>query len=341
MPFSEVIGQEPAIGQLRRFYRSGRVPHALLFLGPEGTGRRLTATRMFQAFACERRVTGRGPADDACSECNSCHRIALHVSGAEGAGSYPDLHLLEPEGKGTMERIRNVIRSLSMRTFAGGAKGLIIDPADGLKDEYANILLKTIEEPPPETLIILVGESRSQILPTILSRCIPVRFRPIDDGLVERRLMEKPPAGTDVTAEQAQWAAALAQGSLGRAFRLLDGEFPRLAALAHDAVEEEVIRKSDLGDWSSRIAAEFKGNRQVFLEWLDLLILIHRSALGAGTKGGMLPGGLGKDAGRLMDTYEPDDLADRIGSLLAVRKAIDGAAHLEMSIDKLMIELRE
>jgi len=341
MPLSEVLGQEPAVTQLRSFLRSGRVPHALLLLGPEGTGRRLAASRMFQAFACERRGRDGNPADDACGKCNSCHRIALHVSGEAGAGSYPDLHLLEPGGKGTIDAIREIIRSLSMWTFAGGAKGLILDPADDMRDEHANILLKTIEEPPENTMILLIGESRSQILPTILSRCVPVRFRTLDDDLVVKQILARPPQGVEVTPEQARWAAALAQGSLGRAMKLLDGEFPRLEALAHDAVEEEITLKSDLGDWSGRIAGEFKGNRQVFLEWLDLLILVHRAAMGAGTRGGALPGGLGRDAGRLAGHFGPDDRADRIDSILRVRRAIDGAAHLEISIDKLMIELRQ
>ncbi len=341
MPLIEILGQEPAVSQLRSFLRGGRVPHALLFLGPDGTGRRLAASRMFQAFACEKRGRDGFPADDACGACNSCHRIALHVSGEAGAGSYPDLHLLEPGGKGTIDNIREIIRSLSMRTFAGGAKGMILDPADDMRAEHANILLKTIEEPPENTMILLIGESRSQILPTILSRCIPVRFRPLDTELVVKQILAKPPEGITVTPEQARWAATLAQGSLGRALKLLDGEFPRLEALAHDAIEEEITRKSDLGDWSGRIAGEFKGSRQVFMEWLDLLILIHRAALGAGQRGGTLPGGLGRDADRLAGHYGPDDLADRIDAILKIRRAIDVASHLEISIDKLMIDLRE
>lgn len=338
MPFSEILGQNDAIRHLKGFFRTGRLPHALLFLGPEGTGRRLAATRLFQAFACEERRAGREPSDDACGRCNACHRVALHVAGPETQGSYPDLHLLEPGAKGTIDNIRSIIRSLSMRSFAGGAKGLILDPADDMRAEHANVLLKTIEEPPDDTLIVLIGTYRTQILPTILSRCIPVRFRPLADEIIVRRLQEAPPKDTTVTPEQARWAAALAQGSLGQAIKALGGEFADLEALARDAVTEELTGKSDPGDWSGRLAAQFKGNRSALPDWLDLMILIHRSALGAVTSA--LPGSLGSDAGRLRETLDPDDLARRIDGLLQIRRAIDRYAHLEISLDKLIMDLR-
>ncbi len=338
MPLSEVIGQEAAVSRLRNFLASGRVPHALLLLGPEGTGRRFAAARMFQAFACEKRGKNGVPADDACGQCNSCHRIALHTGSPEGFGAYPDLHLLEPGAKGTMDNIRHIIRSLSMRTFAGGAKGLILDPADDMRADHANILLKTIEEPPEETLLLLVGSSRSQILPTILSRCIPVQFSPLDTGLIERHLVAHPPAGTEIDPGQAKWAAALSQGSLGAACRMLGGEFPKLEALTRDAVRETVEAKSAPGDWGGRLAAEFKGNRKSMLDWLDLMVLVFRAALRSGSD--PLPGALGQDAAWLAGAIEPDGLADRLDGLLQIRKAIDGTSHLEISIDRLMMELR-
>jgi len=202
MPFSDVIGQDRAIAVLRRSITKERVAHAYLFSGIEGCGKKKTALAFVQAVFC-----GAGK-DEACGVCSSCRKVA--------SGQHPDLHLLEPDGAFIkIDQVRELQKELSYRPFEAPKKACIIDGADKFNPNSGNALLKTLEEPPGEALMILIAPERSAVLQTILSRCQALAFQPLPGELIEARLVRD-----GFSADAARVAATLCGGSLARGIEI-------------------------------------------------------------------------------------------------------------------------
>jgi DNA polymerase-3 subunit delta' len=230
MPFSEVMAQERAVGALGAALRRGAVHHAYLLGGPAGVGKGTTARLLAQAVNCEGGVAGPGGyRQDPCGACAPCRKIAH--------GTHPDVMVLSEERemarKGTWQpeggrspskdivvaQVRDLVdHRLALRRFEGRRRVVIIDPAEAMNAQAQNALLKTLEEPPDDTTLVLVSSSPDTLLPTIRSRCLRLPFGPLPDALVAQRLEA---AGR--TAEEARSTAALAGGSLSRALAL-DGQ---------------------------------------------------------------------------------------------------------------------
>jgi len=171
MSFSSIYGQEGPIAVLRGAIGKNRVPHAFLFYGAEGIGKRTTALVFAKALNCEK-----GGADS-CDGCTSCRKI--------DSGNHPDILIIEPEGqfikvadiKGLQERMR-------FRPLEGARRVVIIDDAERMNITSANSLLKTLEEPSPTNVFVLVS-SRPHLLPlTIPSRCHRLRFNPVQRDVI-------------------------------------------------------------------------------------------------------------------------------------------------------------
>lgn len=154
----ELVGNQAARDGLLAAIARGRLPHALLLHGPAGVGKREIAEALASAVLCP------NAAPDACAACDACRRVA--------AGVHPDLHRLEPDGRFIkVEAIRDLVRESGLRPYAGVAKVFLVYDADRCHEDAANILLKTLEEPPSQTLIVLVSTARDRVLPTLRSRC--------------------------------------------------------------------------------------------------------------------------------------------------------------------------
>jgi len=176
MPFDSIIGQERPKRFLQAALRSERLAHALLFHGEERIGKLLTARVLAQAVNCEAIPPPDPP--DACGACRSCHQIET--------GAHPDVTILTAtSGKGETDQTREIESRFIYRPLIGRRKIVILDNADLLRREAANALLKTIEEPPPDSLIILVSSRPEALLPTIRSRCQEIRFAPLALDQVE------------------------------------------------------------------------------------------------------------------------------------------------------------
>ena len=255
----DIVGQARAVGRLRGALAAGKPHHAYLFDGPEGVGKRATALAFAQALNCDP-APGEG-----CGACDPCRKIA--------EGLHPDVVAFEvvPE-KGQSERARELLPRLAYPPHEGRARVVLFDPADELNATAANVLLKTLEEPPPRTHFVLITALASSLLVTIRSRCQAVRFQPLSDAVVIERLQ----AVHDLDAESAAAAAALAGGSLGR-------------ALAH-AASEEVTKRRELAARLLAAAAERSprsiievagelGDRDEAEATLDLLWLTYRDAV--------------------------------------------------------------
>lgn len=221
-----IRGHDDVVEQFRRSLACGRLASTYLFVGPAGVGKRTFAQQLAAALLC--------PATDqhdltACGQCESCRLFA--------AGNHPDVdEVRRPDGKRTLpielfvgdrdhRNQQGLCHNIALRPLLGRRRAAIIDDADWLTVESANSLLKTLEEPPPGALIILIGTSRSRQLPTILSRAQIVRFSrlPGDDAaelILQQQLADD--------REAALQLAELAGGSLEAARELAD---PELAAM--------------------------------------------------------------------------------------------------------------
>ncbi len=237
-----IIGHDDVVEQFRRALRRGRLATSFLFVGPAGIGKRTFALKLAQGLLCQTRPEA---ALDPCETCPSCVQAA--------AGTHPDLlTVAKPPDKSFLplelligddeHRMREgLVHDIGLKPFMGGRRIAIIDDADYLRHEGANCLLKTLEEPPPRSVLVLVGTSPARQLPTIRSRCQWVRFRPLAEQTVAELLVSR---GLVADPQEARRLAAFSEGSLQRAMDLADGELwafrghlcERLAAPRLDSV---------------------------------------------------------------------------------------------------------
>jgi len=212
------------VESLRRTMGRARLPHALLFVGPEGVGKRTFALKLAQALLCERVPE----ADLApCGTCPGCVQVA--------AGTHPDLlQVARPEDRHELpiRVIRDLCLDLGLKPARGTRKVAIVDDADDMNDEAANAFLKTLEEPPSGSVLILIGTSTEAQLDTLLSRCRVVRFDPLPRDELASVLVEQ---GVAEGLGSAEALAERAEGSVARARGLAD---PALADFRRGLLDE-------------------------------------------------------------------------------------------------------
>src|SRR5918995_2067430 len=206
MPFRAITGHRPLLELLARATARDTLPPSLLFAGPEGVGKRLTALALAEALNCERPIASTD-AHDACGECSACKRIAR--------GVHADVLVVEPGDSGSIkiEQVRDVIDRAGYRPFEGRRRVVIVDQADALGANAQDAILKTLEEPPPASVFVLITDRPDMLLPTVRSRCQRLRFGPLSPAEVAAVLVRD----HAMSATEAHAAAAAAGGSIGRA----------------------------------------------------------------------------------------------------------------------------
>ncbi len=220
MSFAEVAGHEEAVRRLRRSTADERPASAYLLHGPAGIGKRRLGDALAMRLLCAAPKD-----DDACGTCGQCTRVA--------AGTHPDLRVVVRDADRRdirTEQIRELTRWLGLRPLMAERKVAVIDGAECLNEHGQNALLKTLEEPPGASVLILVAARASLLLPTVRSRCQQLRLDPLPTAVVERLLGER-----DVDPARAAVLAARAEGSPGRALGLADE--------AHGAIRDELLER--------------------------------------------------------------------------------------------------
>ncbi|MBK6849699.1 MAG: DNA polymerase III subunit delta' [Proteobacteria bacterium] len=328
LTLSQIVGQQRPIEALRRALATDRLPHALLFSGPRGVGKATTAQALALRLNCER------PADlDGCGRCGSCTKIA--------GGQHPDVVVIAPDGAFIkVEQVRQLQEQLPYAPHEARWRLILVDGAEALHGSAANALLKSVEEPRPRNLFVLVTAAAHRVAPTLLSRCQRLRFTPLAaPALVTAlRAHERGAAHGD---DALQRVAVLAEGSVGHALELLDSAALAQAQQAADSLLRVAETESMLAVFQT--VAELSGERAVLPQTLELLAFRLRDLL-------LLATGLG--GSRLLASDTETALAQRahaLGSrallhqLRAVQQAqaaLAGNANAALTLEALVIALR-
>ena len=285
------IGNARAVEILTRAIGQDRLPHAMIFAGPAGVGKCTLALLIARYLNCLR-----PGADDACGACSTCRRIMAVIESRhlqcqtlkEGicgtcpnckirSKGHPDVRLIEPEKTTiSIDQIRDMIGEVSFQPLEARYRVVILDPAEQMRLEAHNSLLKTLEEPPSRTVIILVTTNPYMLLETIRSRSRILHFGEIPQGRIERHLIEK----EGKTPEEARIAAALSGGSLA-------------VALSFDTNRYRDIRKQALqfaklllnrGEFSeaSIMAVQVSKDKDLFHLWIESLASLLQDVYYAG-----------------------------------------------------------
>lgn len=217
--FSRLIGNEEVKASLARLLTGGRVPGSLLFTGESGIGKKLFALELAKALNCRNRV-----GVEACDECSSCKRISNSTfppfSSADDNkermiwSEHADVAMVRPYKEIIrVKAMRELEREANFRPFEGSARVFIVEDAEYMNEQAANALLKTLEEPPTTSHLIVTTTNPTALPATIRSRCQVIRFAPIAADQIEKFLIQQ----ESIATEDAKLLARTSCGSLGRA----------------------------------------------------------------------------------------------------------------------------
>lgn len=259
MSFRDILGHEKQIGILQNALERNRTPHAYLFCGMKGIGKKTAALAVAKALNCRS-----GPRD-ACDACPSCLKIDHR--------NHPDVAIVAPEGQFIrIQAVRELQDQMKFRPFEGGKRVFILVDADRMNSTAANALLKTLEEPNRNNRLILTTPRPYQLPMTILSRCQMLRFGPLSRETVFRYLRER----LSLAPEAARMLASSSGGSIGRALEMNDADYLTLRNQFLDRLFDERM-KNPLQVLS--FAGDFGRDRKGILERLDILRSCFRDAL--------------------------------------------------------------
>jgi DNA polymerase-3 subunit delta' len=212
--WQRVRGHDAQVAAFQRARQRGRLGHAYLFTGPAGVGKHLFGKELAKALLCEAHSSGADVPLAACDACPACVQVE--------AGTHPDFFAAArpPENaEFPVALMQELCHGFSLKPARGRGKVILIDGADDFNEESANCFLKTLEEPPPASVLILIGSSSDRQLPTVVSRCQVIRFAPLPDDLVAELLRAQ-----GIDEAQVPRLVRLGAGSPGLALALADPE---------------------------------------------------------------------------------------------------------------------
>ncbi len=327
----QTVGQDRAVAALQRGLAQGRQAHAYLFVGPPQVGKGTLALELAQALNCE------GP-EPPCQECSPCRRIAagihadVQVVGVEATdgGVHKDIRI---------QQIRDIERAVSLRPFEGRCRVIIIDPADAMIEEAQNAFLKTLEEPPPDVVFVLITSRPQALRATIRSRCQRLDLSPLPVSHLKEALRQR----WSVAPPQAQLLARLSRGRLGWAIAAhQDEEMMRVrheALMDIRALPERTIQERFV--YAFQVAGRFSRDRATVLAVLDLwrewwrdVLLLSSDCQDAITNLD-LSDILRAEASR----YDPTQVVAFLRSLAASKRHLEENVNPRLALEVLMLDL--
>jgi DNA polymerase-3 subunit delta' len=338
MGFRDFTGQKQGIELLQRSLERGRLAHAYLFTGTQLDILESLAFNLARTLNCQKPEKRRGASVDACGQCLPCQKIEH--------GNHADVHWVRPESKTriiTIDQVRDLMREIQLKPSEAEYKIAVIVAADRLKVEAANAFLKTLEEPPAKSIIVLLSTEPQRLLETIISRCLRINFG--GDALAS------------ITPAQVAWLeefseiASSEQKSLIARYRLLDVLLKKLREL-REAIEDSLTKKSPLTRYSdisndlrdkwedelkAAIEAEYRRQRG---DWLAILQWWLRDVWLHNLKIGGSPGSAG-ESGTLLAFPKLSAPARSIAGRITPQQALENLRVIEQLQRRLHTNVQE
>ena len=321
--FQEIRGNTSLVNQLKTATKSGRVSHAYLFIGGAGAGKRLIANTFAKALQCE------GEGEKPCGQCRSCLSF--------DHGNHPDILYVRGEKKNiVVDEIREqILETVELKPYHYQKKIYIIEKADTMNVQAQNALLKTLEEPPAYAMFLLLAEREEGFLPTVLSRVVTMKLRPLSLEMVAAHLMEK-----GYSEEESHGLAAYAQGRIGQALELVEDDSFR-------EMRQDILRRLDLlptmseaeAYWMAKDLEAYKND----LRFLDIMELWYRDVLAAKslhTEDCLIQKDKTKEIFR--GAAEPTEiLAKKAQAVRTARMRLLQNANFRLTIEVMLMDLKE
>jgi DNA polymerase-3 subunit delta' len=328
------IGHEKAVNLLKRSLAEGRVSHAYLLAGPGHVGKMTLALDLARALNC---VEEKIP----CGECGQCRRIArgLHadvrVVGLDTGDSRdgPSRVLIG------IDQVREVQREASLKPFEGSHRVFIFDGVERLSEEAANCLLKTLEEPPDQVVLVLLTAEAGTLLPTLVSRCQTLELRPVSRSLISRELQ----AGYNADVATADEIARLSEGKLGWALNAISSPAELEGLERHLGAIETVVRSGPMERFAcaANLASSFGRNRDsvhqelaVWLSWWRDVLLAKEGVHGPVTHLSRL-----ETFQAVADALSTAEVAGAINAVQDTMRYLDRNVNPRLALEALMLSL--
>lgn len=327
MIFAELLGQPKAVKLLSRALESGRLAHAYLFIGPEGVGKATAARFMAAVLFCRE-----GIPSAPCRQCSGCIKFS--------SNNHPDFHHIRPHGAVIkIDQVRELKKILGFPPLESGQRIILLEDVHTMRREAANCLLKLLEEPPPDNLLLLTADESEPLLATILSRCQVIPFHPLPPAIAAAMLMRMD-SGLDKT--RARSLAALVGGCPGR-IRSLDTE--NLIRLLEESMECLLVKAdSEAVEIENALllavkVAEIKEGLETLL---DLFLLFFKETMAAVLgRSPSLPEYRYMEPylGRARERWNLAQLSDKMRAVEFARQALARNCNRQMVCELLFLQL--
>ncbi len=325
--FSELIGHDDVVRHLKAAIKSGQTAHAYIFAGEKGSGKMSAASLTAATLLCKEQ------GDDPCGNCISCSKAF--------SNNHPDIIYVQHEKPNviTVDEIRDqVVATADIKPYESPYKIYIIADADKMNVQAQNALLKTIEEPAPYVVVILLAVSKESLLETIQSRCITLTMRPVPKELVKDYLIGK----MHVSAQEAEVMAAFSQGNIGKARALALGtDFSEMVGNAINILIN--LREMSIARCVA-VIGQLTQEKQNIYDYLDIFEMWFRDVLMfKATKevDGLIFRGrleaITKEANRC--SYE--GLEEILAAVDTARKRLRANVNFDITMELLLLTIRE
>ncbi len=330
----QLRGHDPLLRQLDKSFSEGRYAHAYLLVGPAQVGKRTLAINMAQAVNCL------STEDIRCGECDQCRHIA--------SAQHADVRLIgvQREGEDGPQRrdigigdVREVQHQASLKPYEGKHRVFIFDGAERMSEDAANALLKTLEEPPPQVMIILLASHEEALLPTIRSRCRRLELRPLPIPEVTAELVNSNSMGQ----EEAEKMARLSMGCLGWAISAagdpsimekLRDDLARVSQITTSGLEERFNYASDLASLFSKNREEARETLHLWLRWWRDLLIIKE-----GVEEFVYNVDWSDTLQLRASEFTTGQIVDSIRAILTTLEALEHNANARLALEVLMLRL--